>query len=146
MVVDHLQAMLDPAQEAIGLDQLVAPPRRDMAGRRQRAQRRAGAAQAERGIAAAEDELLGLGEELDLADAAAAELDVVAQHLDRAAAAMGVDLALDRMDVLDGREVEMLAPDKGRRSARKASPTARLPATGCALIMAARSQFWPTLS
>ena len=85
-----------------------------MARRGQRAQRLAGAAQPERGIAAAEDELLGLGEELDLADAAAPQLDVVAQHLDRAAAAMGVDLALDRMDVVDGREVEMLAPDVGR--------------------------------
>ena len=113
MVVDHLQAMLDPAQEAVGLDQLVGRGGRDMARGGQRAQRRAGGAQAERGIAAAEDELLGLGEELDLADAAAAQLDVVAQHLDRAAAAMGVDLALDRMDVVDGREVEMLAPDIG---------------------------------
>ena len=67
------------------------------------------------GIAAAQDQLLGLGEELDLADAAAAELDVVARDLDGAAAAMGVDLALDRMDVVDGREVEMLAPDVGRQ-------------------------------
>ena len=32
----------------------------------------------------------------------------------RAAAAMGVDLALDRMDVLDRGEIEMLAPQEGR--------------------------------
>jgi hypothetical protein len=53
-------------------------------GRRRRAPsasqvRRAGAAR----VAAAPDELLGLGEELDLADAAAAELDVVAGDRDR---------------------------------------------------------------
>ena len=112
--VDHLQAMLDAAQEAIGLDQLLRCARRHMAGGGEGAQRLAGSAQAQRGIAAAEDELLGLGEELDLADAAAAQLHVVTQHLDRAAAAMGVDLALDRMDVVDRREVEVLAPDIGR--------------------------------
>ena len=94
------------------------------------AQRLAGAAEPQRGIAAAEDELLGLGEELDLADAAAAELHVVARHLDRAAAAMGVDLALDRMDVVDRGEVEMPPPDEGPKRRRKASPAARLPATG----------------
>ena len=39
---------------------------------------------AEVGVAAADDELAGLGEELDLADAAAAELDVVAGDGERA--------------------------------------------------------------
>src|SRR5262249_52461490 len=82
-----------------------------VARRGEGAERLAGAAQPERRVASTEDELLGLGEEFDLADAAAAQLDVVAQHLDRAAAAMGVDLALDRMDVVDGGEVEVLAPD-----------------------------------
>ena len=60
----------------------------------------------------AEDQLLGLGEELDLADAAAAKLDVVAADGDVAVALDGVDLALDRMDVLDGREIQMLAPNE----------------------------------
>src|SRR5262245_17378266 len=67
---------------------------------------------AQRRIAPAEDQLLGLGEELDLADAAAPELDVVAQDRDPRMAGMSVDLALDRVDVLDGREVEVLAPDE----------------------------------
>ena len=118
-VVDHLQAMLDGAQKTIGFDQFFGVGRRDVAGGGERAQGLAGAAQPERGIAAAEDELLGLGEELDFADAAAPQLDVVAQHLDRAAAAMGIDLALDRMDVVDGREIEMLAPDVGRELAQE---------------------------
>ena len=67
---------------------------------------------AQRAQPAAPDQLLGLGEELDLADAAAAELDVVALDRDLAAALVRLDLALDRMDVLDRREIEVLAPDK----------------------------------
>ncbi len=66
------------------------------------------------GIAAAQDQLLGLGEELDLANAAATELDVVAGNRDGAMAGMGMDLALDRMDVLDRGVIEIAAPDEGR--------------------------------
>ena len=66
-------------------------------------------------IAAAGDQLLGLDEELDLADAAAAELDVVAGDGDLLVAAMIVDLALDRMDVGDRGEVEVFPPDIGRQ-------------------------------
>ena len=67
---------------------------------------------------AAGDELLGLDEELDLADAAAAELDVVAFDRDLVVAAVGVDLALHRLDVGDRRVVEIFAPDE-RRELRK---------------------------
>src|SRR4029453_11100217 len=69
-------------------------------------------AQAQIRTAAAPDQLLGLGEELDLADAAAPDLDVMAADRDLAMAFDGVDLALDRMDVLNGGEIEMLAPDE----------------------------------
>ena len=113
LVGHHLQPVLDPAQEAVVGNQLGSGARLDVARGGERAQALAGAAQPQRRIAAAEDQLLGLGEELDLADATAAELDVVAGHLDRAAAAMGVDLALYRMDVMDRREVEMPPPDVG---------------------------------
>ena len=58
---------------------------------------------AHRRAAAAEDELLGLDEELDLADAAAAELEVVAGHRHLLVAARGVDLPLHRVDVGDRR-------------------------------------------
>ena len=64
---------------------------------------------------AAGDQLLGLHEELDLADAAAAELDVVALDGDLAMALVGVDLPLHRVDVGDRGEVEILAPDERRR-------------------------------
>ena len=73
-----------------------------------------GAGPAHLGTAAAEDELLGLDEELDLADAAAPELDVVAGYDDLLVAAYGVDLALHRVDVGDRRIVEILAPDERR--------------------------------
>src|SRR5438128_8360559 len=63
---------------------------------------------------AAGDELLGLHEKLDLADAAAAELDVVAFDRDVLVAAVGVDLPLQRLDVGDGGIVEILPPDEGR--------------------------------
>ncbi len=115
-VVDHLQAMLDAAQEGVGLDELGGCLCRHVPGGGERLQCLDSAACAQRGVAAAEDQLLRLGKELDLADAAASELHIVSQHLDRAAAAMGVDLALDRVDVVDRREVEMLAPDVGPKS------------------------------
>ena len=57
--------------------------------------------------------MLGLGEKLDLADSAAAELDVVSADGDIAAALMGLDLTLDGMNVLDGGEIQVLTPDKG---------------------------------
>ncbi len=98
-------------------------------------------------LASAGDQLLGLHEELDLADAAAADLDVVAGHADGAEAAKGMDLALHGVDVGDGREVEVLAPDVGGEAlTQEAWPAAMSPATGRALMRAARSQFWPKLS
>ena len=75
---------------------------------------------AHRWAAAAEDELLGLDEELDLADAAAAELEVVARHRHQLVAARGVNLPLHRMDVGDGGVIEILAPDERRELGEKA--------------------------
>ena len=97
--------------------------------------------------AAAENELLRLDEELDLADAAAAELDVVARHDHPLVAAHGVDLALHRVDVGDRGVVEILAPDEGREVGEEAPRReSRSPAAGRALIIAARSQFCPSVS
>ena len=96
-------------------------------------------------MAAAGDELLGLHEELDLADAAAAELDVVALDRDVLVAAIGVDLPLHRLDVGDRGEVEILAPDERRQLAQDRLAGRDVAGAGRALIIAARSQFWPTL-
>src|SRR5665213_2948295 len=65
-------------------------------------------------IAPAGDQLLGLREEFDLANAAAPELDVMAFHRDLAVATKGVDLALHRVHVSDRVEVEIFAPDERR--------------------------------
>ncbi len=59
--------------------------------------------------------MLGLHEKLDLADAAAAELDVVAGDRDLLVAAEGVDLPLHRVHVGDRRVVEVAPPDEGRK-------------------------------
>ena len=60
----------------------------------------------------APDQLLGLREKLDFANAAPPQLDVVASDRYATAAAMRVDLPLDGMDILDRREIEVFAPDK----------------------------------
>src|SRR6185437_11504334 len=112
-IVDHLQAMLELAQELIGDGQCVARVLGNEAGGRERIERldRTGTTQLR--LASAPNELLRLREEFDLANTAAAELDVVAGDGDAPAAAVSVDLALDRMDVLDRGEIEILAPEEG---------------------------------
>ena len=66
-------------------------------------------------MAAAGDQLLGLREKLDLADAAAADLDVVAFDRDLALAAIGLHLPLHVVDVGERGEIQMLAPDERRK-------------------------------
>src|SRR6185437_4388208 len=82
---------------------------------------RNGAPLAQLGLSAAPDQLLGLREEFDLANPAAAKLDVVAGDGNGRAATLRMDLPLDRMDVLDRREVEVLAPQE-RRQRRQEIP------------------------
>ena len=98
-------------------------------------------------MAAAGDQLLGLREKLDLADAAAADLDVVAFDRDLALAAIGLHLPLHVVDVGKRREIQMLAPDERRefrnqRLARFGDRRRR----ARALIIAARSQVRPSRS
>ena len=126
LVVDHLQAVFDGAQEPVVRDELVGHLGPYAAGRGQGAHRIAGAGDAQARIAPAPDELLGLDEQLDCADAAGAQFYVVAGPGDLAAAAMGVDLALDRMDVLDRREVQVLAPQKGLQAVEEVRPGGRV--------------------
>ena len=114
LVGHHLQPVLDETQEAVGGVEIVAHALRRSSRPRQAPPASAASADAQLGMAAAGDELLGLHEELDLADAAAAELDVVALDRDLVVAAIGVDLALHGVDVGDRGEVEIFAPDEGR--------------------------------
>ncbi len=82
--------------------------------RRQRCQRIHGARWPQIRMPAAQDQLLGLGKEFDLADAAAAQLDIVARHRDFAMADMGMNLPFDGMDILDRGEIQIAPPDEGR--------------------------------
>ena len=114
VVGHHLQPVLDGAQKPIGGVEIGAGVGADPAALGERRERRQRLAAAQFGMPAAGDELLGLHEELDLADAAAAELDVVALDRDVLMAAIGVDLALDRLDVGDRGVVEIFPPDERR--------------------------------
>ena len=114
LVGDHLQAMLDPAQEFVGRGQFVARLEGDPVAGGEHIQRLQRRPHPQFRMAAAGDQLLGLGEELDLADAAAADLDVVAFDRDLALAAIGLHLPLHVVDVGKRGEVEMLAPDERR--------------------------------
>src|SRR6185436_12753995 len=112
-VIGHLQAVLDAAEIPVGVDQIVGSGPVDAPGRDQRVERVASRARSQARVPAAVDQLLRLREELDLADTAAPDLDVVPGNGHLGAATMSVDLALDRVDVLDRREVEIAAPDIG---------------------------------
>src|SRR6516165_5600794 len=104
-VVDHLQTMLDPAQKSVVLDQRRRGRRIDAPGSGKPPQRLASRADAQLRHPPAPDQLLRLSKEFDLANAAAANLDIVVFDGDPAAAAIRVDLTLDRMDILDRRKI-----------------------------------------
>ena len=144
LVLDHLQAVLEGAQEAIGVLQIGGRVVGDEAARAQRFQRGQGAALAQRRHAAAEDQLLGLGEELDLADAAAPELDVVAGHRDLAPWPPWAWIwrLMEWMSSMAAKS-RLRRQMKGSIDFRKRAPVSGSPAQARALMKAARSQFWP---
>jgi hypothetical protein len=112
-VVDHLQPMLDRAQQRIGAAQHRRVVGRDPAGRLQRGERVERRRGAQGRLAAAMDELLDLGEEFDLADAAAAALQIEAGAEGLALRIMVADAAADRADLADRAEIERAPPDEG---------------------------------
>ncbi len=112
LVGHHLQAMLDAAQKVVGRGERIARLGIDPAAVGQRRERGDRLAAAQFAVAAAGDELLGLGKKLDLADAAAAELDVMTLDRDLTVAAIGVDLLLHGVHVGDGGVVEVFAPNE----------------------------------
>ncbi len=113
LVGDHLQAMFDAAQEHVGFGKLILRFARHPALGTQFAEHVERARTAQSWPATAEDQLLGLHEELDFADAAATEFHVVAGHGDDLVAAHGMDLPLHRVDIGDRGVVEIFAPDEG---------------------------------
>ena len=116
LVIDHLQPVLDRAQENVGGFHIVARVFVDPAILRQPVEGGQRIAVAQGGIASARNQLLGLREKFDLANAATAKLDVVTFHRDLAVAAIGIDLPLHGVDVGNGDEVEIFAPYEGRQT------------------------------
>ncbi len=112
-VIDHLQAVFQHAQKAVGADHPFRGFRIGPAAGGKGADGGAGGALAQAGIASPGYQLLGLGEEFDFADAAAPDLQIVPGNGDFFMPVMGIDLAFDRMDVLDGGKVEIFPPDEG---------------------------------
>jgi hypothetical protein len=134
LVAYHLDAVFDIAQIPVAFHQQPGGRGVDPARTGQRHQHLVGAAQAELRHPAAGNQLLGLDEELDLANAAAPEFDIVALDRNVAKAAMGMDLALDRMNVGNGGEIEIFAEDEGHQVLEEPLARTMSPATARALI------------
>ena len=110
LVAAHLQAVLDPAQEAIGGQQRGGHVGVEVPRRGRRRQRRPQRRHPQRRLAAAAHQLHQLHDELDLADAAGTELDVVGQLAPRD---LGIDQALHLAQAVEGRVVEVAAEHEG---------------------------------
>ena len=110
-LVNDLQLVLDVAQEEVRLREARRFAAVEEPQVRQGAQRGERRATAQPLIPAPVDELQRLGDELDLANSAGSELDVAVEPFPRSAA---VDLALHRLDLLDGVEVEKAPVDERR--------------------------------
>ena len=101
LVVNHLDSMLDPAEQPVGCRQLIGDLSGNSAKRgkeRQHAQR---SLPPEFGDLTAPDQLMRLGQEFDLPNPPLAEFDVLTLDRDPAASLAGIDLSLDRLDVPD---------------------------------------------
>ena len=123
-VAQHLQAILQPAQEPVGLCQAIAGARIDVPARHQRLQRGQQAALAQRRFAATADQLQRLGQELDLADAARPSLDVVGEVLARD---LGGDHRLHRAQAVERAIVEVAAVDEGLQHRQQARSGGKVP-------------------
>jgi len=111
-VVDHLEAVLDGAEQPVGGGEVGGRFLRDAAAVGQgleRVERRRGA---QSRVAAAVDELVDLGVEFDLADAPPPPLQVEAGAELLALRIMVADAAGDRLDLADRAEIEAAAPDE----------------------------------
>ena len=113
LVPGHLQPVLDRAEEAVGPGQFGRVRVRDGAQPAQYLQPGNGLLHPQLGCPPAGDELVGAEEELDLTDAARAELDVLAGDPDALVAMVAVYARLHGVDVLQRHIIKMLAPDEG---------------------------------
>ena len=122
LVGHHLETVLDHTQETVSGGEIIAHLLIDPAAVGKCRERLQRLFDAQLGISSAGDELLGLHEEFDLADAAPTELDIVPFDRDLIMAAIGVDLPLHRVHVGNRREVEIFAPNEGRKPGEQRFP------------------------
>ncbi len=146
-VGDHLQAVLDRPQAVVAF----AEQRASSAAISPRAASASSAARVPRsrsaGLAPAVDQLVGLGEELDLADPAAPALDVEPRPGARGPPWCGADARGQPADLLDRPEIEVAAPHERADRAREiARPRRRRPPHERARMKAARSHASAELS
>ena len=128
LVRHHLEAMLQATQIAIGCAQIVAHLRADPVVVREAVERLQRLPRTKRPLAAACDELLGLDEKFNFANAAAPELQIVPRDGDLPVPLRGMDLPLHRVNVGDGVIIEIFAPDV--RSKRAQEGFSRFDVTG----------------
>ena len=110
LIADLLQDILHPAQEAVGRQQAGAALGVEIAALGDGAECLGQVAHPQGGLAAAADELQRLGDELHLANAPGAELDVALQPL---AAHLGGDHRLHLAQAVDDAEVDVAAKHEG---------------------------------
>ena len=109
LVVDHLQPVLDAPQEPVVGGQGVGHRPIRPTGLGQHRQSVDGSCGAEAWIAAAEDELLRLSEELDLANAAAPEFQIVPVDGNDIVTAGIMNPPLYAVNILNRREIQRFA-------------------------------------
>ena len=109
LVAQHLHAILQAAQEQIGLAQAIGMRLRQMPGRGQCAQGRQQGALAQHQLAPAADQLQGLHQEFDFANAAGAELQIVGEL---ALLHLGIDHRLHLAQPVERGVVEIAAIDE----------------------------------
>ncbi len=108
-VAQHLQPVLQQAQEAVGIEQRRARLGGQMPGIAQGSQRRLQTTFAQRGLAATADQLQRLGEEFDLADAARAALEIIGHVATRD---LGGDAGLHLAQAVERAVVEIAPVDE----------------------------------
>jgi hypothetical protein len=134
LVGDHLQPVFEHAQPVVALahDHRIAIG--DDPGLGQGIERGARAAQAQRRVAPAVDQLVGLGEEFDLADAAAPALEIVARPHDLPGGIVVADARGQSPDLGNRPEIEAAPPDKRADRVEKGLPRATSPEAARARI------------
>ena len=133
-IVDHLHAVLDRPQQAIGIGQAACRGGRQMPGRLQRGDRVERRRAPQRRIAAAVDHLLDLDEEFDLANAAAPALEIESRADMRVLREMVANPHRNLAHILDHPEIDRAAPherlDRGRGSGARPPHRRPPPAPG----------------